>query len=324
MRWILFGVALVAFLGCAQERVRSSPREPPLLDLAGGRTGGAASLTAASAFSFVPDEAVAVGLLDPGQLFGDPAWLARMPALAKSAGELHLGGFDPANTRLFFFAFPTPSGLSSVVIGEGKLASIEGGRTESEGGVKIRRFDAPRVGIAWGSGVTLVGGEPALSRALGAGIRGQGKLASSVHLGLFRDLFDRLPPRAALRMVALRSPFVVSWLEKWMAEATPATRAVLKAGESAHALGLALYGHGSSVRLALVLRMPRPEDVRAAAAAASRAVAEARLPPREVPLRADETLRQAALAGFRVQEAGTHLVLEAALPADLLAQVFAR
>lgn len=325
MRWMLLGVALAAILGCARESARSGPSDPPPPDLAAGQTGGAASLTAASAFAFVPEGAVAVGVLDPGQLFGDPAWLARVPAVAKSAGELRSGGFDPAKTRLFFFALPTPSeGLSTVVIGEGKLAAVRGGRTEALGGLEIRRFDAPNVGIAWGTGVTLVGGAPALARALGAGSRSQGRLASSASLALYRELFDRLPAKAAMRLVALVSPAVVAWVEKWAAEASPVASSVLKLGKRAQAFGLALYGHGSNVRLALVLRMPRPEDVRATAAAASRAVAEARLPPGDVPLHADETLRQAALAAFQVKEAGTHLFLEAALPADLLAQMFAR
>jgi hypothetical protein len=317
-------LALLALASCGRERSSAPRPEVPPPDLTGGATGGAASLSAAGAFAYVPREAAAIGVFDPTHILGEPAWLARSPALARAAATLRTGGFDPTRNRIYFFALPGAAAATTVIV-EGRLSGSAGARADRVGEVPVQRFDGPEVGIAWGKGVTLVGREPAFSRALEAGARTDHRLSSTTAFSRWRDLFERLPASALFRFGALASPSLLALVERVLPSVKrPALQGLLSTLRETEALGGAVYGHGPAIRFALVLRMTGDEAARRAAASARRAAADLR--PRSGERARDPAgaLIGAALAALEVRDRGGYLFLESAIPANQVVRVLER
>jgi hypothetical protein len=320
---VLFALWLAA--ACSRDRGSRSAPEPPPPDLALGTSGGSKRLSASALFSFVPEDARVVGIADPSRILGDKVWRARHPRLTAEAARLRTAEFDPSRHRLLFFASPAAGGTMSVaVVAEGRLAGVAGGRRESLHGVEVHRFDGAGTGLAFAAGATVVGREPALGRALDAGIRRVGRLASSPGFAEWSELWERLPAEPTLAVVTHATPALSTALDRAALGLPPALAAFLRAARDARALAAAIHGHGASLHLALVARMASEGASRGAGEAARRAAAGLRLPPGEIPREPAEILLDAALSRLRVRERGPFLFVEASIPAELLVRLSAR
>jgi hypothetical protein len=323
--WLFVGCVCWTLTACNRERPAKAPPERPPPDLTAGRSGGATVTSAASAFSYVPQDAVVFGLVDPGQVFGVTEWLARAPGLVKAIEELQTGGFDPRKTRLFFFGQRDGAGaLSTAVIAEGRLSGVSGARREKVGEVEVHRFDSAGMGVAWPSGLTLVGREPAFSASLLAGSQKEKRLGASATYPLFRDLLERLPAYAGFKLVAIGSPVLSALADRAATLLSTPAAAFLGQAKEAEAVGAAFYTHGSAVRYAVVLRLHDEAAAHKVADVARRALAEGRRPVGDIAHDPVVTLLDSALATMAVRERSAYVFLEGGVPADLLVDLFRR